>query len=619
MDKFENLQSQHFKKSLDRVEKIYEKLVLKEKRYSFFRLFLTLLIISLIFSKWQNFNFNEKFFSVIGFLGSALLLVKIHNFLKKKINLSLSYKKSYLNSIYRAERTWGLLTKEKLEFKPLEGHPYVFDLDINTQVPLWLGTCVLAKSNENLMERICLAGITPPPAAERVSQAKRCQYLRNQTVLLRRLDSHRYLETSQKVELSPENFKELMSSKKTYNQVFIICLIVCLAWGGFLIPAYIQFWSTQDTENFFHSLLFFMPFPLFGAIWLKPWSAYAQYWSGEVRSAIPLLKGVMALPEEFMPTGLKGAQKAFTAMNRINVVLDALEVRGNPLLWFLLHALIPYDGLLGFFLSRSVKVLEGHWPQWREGLMSFDMDCALSRASVEDKGLSFFSETKDETSVKNEKMCIESMGHPLIPLGKRVLNSLDLDLNHPARLLTGSNMSGKSTFLRSLGLNMVLYNLGGPVCAQRMVSPSCLVLCAIRVEDSLSNATSYFYAEVKRLSFILKTLSQETRLPAIYLVDEIFKGTNNKERIWGSWYVIQALLDSGSFGVVSTHDLALADLESKDGRILNCHFKETVSQGELVFDYTLRSGPCPTTNALHIMRMEGLPVPLQLPENFNLV
>ena len=179
-------------------------------------------------------------------------------------------------------------------------------------------------------------------------------------------------------------------------------------------------------------------------------------------------------------------------------------------------------------------------------------------------------------------------------------------------------MSGKSTFLRSLGLNCVLYNVGGPVCAQAMDAPPCLVLCAIRVEDSLSNATSYFYAEVKRLASILKALSHGSRPQALYLVDEIFKGTNNKERIWGSSFVIQALLESGAFGMVSTHDLALAQLEAKDGRILNCHFKESVEGGALVFDYTLRAGPCPTTNALHIMRQEGLPVPEHIPETFSL-
>jgi len=179
-------------------------------------------------------------------------------------------------------------------------------------------------------------------------------------------------------------------------------------------------------------------------------------------------------------------------------------------------------------------------------------------------------------------------------------------------LLTGSNMSGKSTFLRTLGVNIVLANMGAPVFAKRLVVPHNLELfCAIRIDDSLSDATSYFYAEVKRLKVIVDSLKDRdlNKRPVLFLVDEIFRGTNNKERFIGSWHLLKSFLKQGAFGVVSTHDLALAELEKNDSRLVNMHFKEDIVAQELEFNYTLRHGPSPTTNALFIMRKEGLPIP----------
>jgi DNA mismatch repair ATPase MutS len=121
---------------------------------------------------------------------------------------------------------------------------------------------------------------------------------------------------------------------------------------------------------------------------------------------------------------------------------------------------------------------------------------------------------------------------------------------------------------------------------------------------------SYFYAEVKRLKSMLITLDECAlhEVPAFFLVDEIFRGINNRERYIGSWSVLHALLHTRALGLVSTHDLALTELESRDHRLKNMHFREHIESGALAFDYKIKEGPCPTTNALVIMRREGLPV-----------
>jgi len=131
------------------------------------------------------------------------------------------------------------------------------------------------------------------------------------------------------------------------------------------------------------------------------------------------------------------------------------------------------------------------------------------------------------------------------------------------------------------------------------------------VGDSLEEGLSYFYAEVKRLKGILLAVGNGGQDPVLYLIDEIFKGTNNRERLLGSEAYIRELTTGHGLGLVTTHDLELARLEDELPGITNIHFQETVGEKELKFDYHLRPGPCPTTNALRIMAMEGLPVPKQ--------
>jgi DNA mismatch repair ATPase MutS len=169
-------------------------------------------------------------------------------------------------------------------------------------------------------------------------------------------------------------------------------------------------------------------------------------------------------------------------------------------------------------------------------------------------------------------------------------------------------MSGKSTFLRTIGINLCLAQAGGPVCARSFEWTWSRLACCIRVDDSLDAGLSFFYAEVKRLKAILETTQDSTAPPTLFLIDEIFKGTNNRERLIGSQAYITALSQGNGFGLVSTHDLELADLEPAVPRLVNAHFQETVSNGALEFDYQLRPGPCPTTNALRIMELEGLPI-----------
>jgi DNA mismatch repair ATPase MutS len=172
-------------------------------------------------------------------------------------------------------------------------------------------------------------------------------------------------------------------------------------------------------------------------------------------------------------------------------------------------------------------------------------------------------------------------------------------------------MAGKSSFLRTIGVNLVLAYAGGPVIAQSFHTSWLRLFATIRVADSLTDGFSFFYAEVRRLSQLLTALQDEGERPLLFLIDEIFRGTNNRERLIGSRAYIQALTKSNGLGAIATHDLELVQLAEETPTLVNVHFRDDVVDGRMIFDYKLHPGPCPTTNALKIMELAGLPIQLQ--------
>ncbi len=202
--------------------------------------------------------------------------------------------------------------------------------------------------------------------------------------------------------------------------------------------------------------------------------------------------------------------------------------------------------------------------------------------------------------------------HPLLAERQAVPNSLSLD--EPARVLivSGSNMSGKSTLLRTVGVNVVLALAGAPVCAVRLRLAPLLVGASIRIEDSLLEGTSRFYAEITRLSRIVAEADRPA--PVLFLLDEILHGTNSHDRLIGATAVVRGLVERGAIGLVTTHDLALARIvDTLGARAANVHFQEDLEDGRLRFDYRLRPGVVQRSTALALMRLVGLDVADQTP------
>jgi DNA mismatch repair ATPase MutS len=201
-----------------------------------------------------------------------------------------------------------------------------------------------------------------------------------------------------------------------------------------------------------------------------------------------------------------------------------------------------------------------------------------------------------------------ALGHPLIPISARVANDVRLDTGCRLLVVTGSNMSGKSTLLRTVGVNAVLALAGAPVCAASMTLTPLRIGASLRAQDSLEAGVSRFFAEIKRLHAIL-SMAAQTKPPVLFLLDEILNGTNSQDRREGAEAVIRLLLERGAIGLLTTHDLALstlADTQSSPGA--NVHFQDTLEGDRLLFDYSLRPGVVTRRNALDLMRLIGIDV-----------
>lgn len=292
-------------------------------------------------------------------------------------------------------------------------------------------------------------------------------------------------------------------------------------------------------------------------------------------------------------------------LRRVRLGTTLAGLRGNPVMALLLNAALPWDYLCAWLLDRNRQALAGSLPAWLDTFA--ELEALLSLANFGH----LIPEATFPQLLDQSRPCYQSekLGHPLIRADERVSNDFTLDDEGQLVLITGSNMAGKSTFLKTLGVNLCLAFSGAPVTATALVVSPFRIFTCIKINDSITDGFSFFYAEVRRLRRLLTLLQDDEQTESIfYLIDEIFRGTNNRERLIGSRSYIRALARERGLGVISTHDLELVNLADSIAGLRNFHFRETVEDGKMTFDYRLRRGPCPTTNALKIMQLAGLPV-----------
>ena len=324
---------------------------------------------------------------------------------------------------------------------------------------------------------------------------------------------------------------------------------------------------------------------------------------GGVRAYVELI--ALVEKEKFEASRLKELGErlagATAELRRLRTIVGFLEARANEVFRLFLSPFVLLEQNCVLWLeswrANNGKKMRG----WFEVLGEIEALSSLAQLGFDNESYSYPELVDDPTFVA------EDLGHPLIPAARRVGNDIAFEAPGHAIVITGSNMSGKSTLLRAAGIGVVLGLAGGPVCARSLKLGPLRLATSMRITDSLEQGTSRFYAELKRLKTIVGMSGEGPGV--FFLLDEVLHGTNTRERLIGARAVVRSLLGRGALGAVSTHDLAIGDLEKEmPGRVSNVHFEEQVEGDRMTFDYKLRSGVVQSSNALRLMKAVGLEV-----------
>lgn len=292
--------------------------------------------------------------------------------------------------------------------------------------------------------------------------------------------------------------------------------------------------------------------------------------------------------------------QASAAIRELKAILDRFDLRLNPLVFFFLNTFLFWDLHQVLLLEQWKTRHRPQVQQWFHTLAEMEALCSLATLRFNNPTWCF-----PVFSSKPGTLITTALGHPLIEHRKRVCNDFSTGGTGQLSLITGSNMAGKSTFLRSAGINIVLAMMGAPVCASSFELYPVQACSSMRISDNLEESTSTFYAELKKLKYIIDAVNRGETI--FILLDEILRGTNSADRHAGSKALIRQLLLHKATGMIATHDLELAKMaDAFPGQLHNYHFDVQVAGDELYFDYKLKAGVCHSMNASLLMKKIGI-------------
>lgn len=316
-------------------------------------------------------------------------------------------------------------------------------------------------------------------------------------------------------------------------------------------------------------------------------------------SRIFQLMNVQSFTSSLMKAHHQIAAEATEHVKRISLLINAIESRMNLIARIFGNGLFLYDFHTVSRLEEWREQHQSSMQRWMESLAQWD--ALLSFATLHHNHPHYaFAEVNEQLSIRGKEI-----GHPLIPSAERINNNFDLGKPAEVMLITGANMAGKSTFLRTIGVNFLLASNGAPVCAAQWSSPLIELRTGMRTSDSLQEHQSYFYAELNRLQSIIEDLKAGKSV--LILLDEILKGTNSTDKQTGSRELIKQLINQKALVLIATHDIALGDMEQQyPDSIVNTCFEGRIEKEQLTFDYKLNRGLAQKANATFLMRKMGI-------------
>jgi DNA mismatch repair ATPase MutS len=382
----------------------------------------------------------------------------------------------------------------------------------------------------------------------------------------------------------------------------------------FILPVY----SFITITTAIAAILDYIPGPVFSFLFLiyfitgmllskKVMKAYLQL-SGIVQSVDTLSELIGSIEgHTFRSTLLidlqksiqTNSRKAHTQIKELKEILNRFDLRLNVFVFMVLNSFLLWDVRQMRALNKWKVESKTVLPKSFSAIAEFEVLNSLATLHFNQPSWSFPA-FADYFTLEGK-----AIGHPLLAANKRVTSDFALKGKGKIALITGSNMAGKSTFLRSLAVNIILAQVGAPVCATRFTLSSMELMSSMRIADNLAENTSTFYAELKKLESIITAVKQHK--PMFVLLDEILRGTNSLDRHIGSKALIRQLIKEQAVAIIATHDIELTKLQEEFGNAIeNYHFDVQVENDELFFDYKLKEGVCHSLNASLLMKKIGI-------------
>jgi len=287
------------------------------------------------------------------------------------------------------------------------------------------------------------------------------------------------------------------------------------------------------------------------------------------------------------------SQKASEIFNKLSKSLDALDNRNNFISAIFGNGYFLTDLKNSYKVEQWLTDYKNKVEDWFEVVSFFDAYNSLGNYAFNHPHYVYPTITNDNNVIK-----AKALGHPLLKVEKRVDNDLLIE-NEQFFIVTGANMAGKSTFLRTVSFHIVISNVGLPICASSSTYNPVKLITSMRTSDSLTDESSYFFSELTRLKFIVDAIQKE---PYFIILDEILKGTNSTDKAIGSRKFVEKLVASNATGIIATHDLSLCEIEKELEDVKNYYFDAEIINDELHFDYTFKTGVCKNMNASFLLK-----------------
>jgi len=588
----------NYKGLISSLEKNIQKLTRETRLWSLIRLISFIVFVSIIVLL-QSLHWIIILLLIYVFAYLFIQIVKKHNRLDKEMALAKRQRLTIDNELSSIEQHLGFKQNGE-KYKDLE-HDYASDLDLfgEQSVFHFFNRCQTEIGQELLSQR--LKGKAMPPNVELFQEA--IQELSDKTDWITAFESLN--KKSEPASFDHNKLDEWKNLDISWSQSTPIRVIAFL----FPIITILAFTFLCVKYSLFIALLSLLPNGLILKNYLErimESSKIAERSLKTITACSDIFQKIEQshfksdLLQELKSRLFSESGNSSASLKKLDFYIDQLELKNN-LIGGIIIVVSLWDFHIMNLLASWKKEHQYKIDAWISCLAEFEYLVSLSTVAHNNPDWVY-------PSFKEEKsLDAKTLGHPLLKPSTRVDNDISMDTEHHLRLVTGSNMAGKSTFLRAVGINIILAKMGSVVCASSFSLPNLRLLTSMRSQDALSESTSGFYAELKKLKRIIDSVNEES--DCFYLIDEVLKGTNTNDRHKGSMALLSQLVERPSSGLVSTHDLGLAILEEQSkGKIENWCFEVEVNDNKLDFDYKINRGVSESFNATHLMRNMGIKV-----------